>query len=70
MKESHHMTEAYDHLVGNEYKTKDFSRLEKSYVRNQPNNLGDAHIDEHKLSSRDRVGSNSRIGGIDNDFVG
>ena len=64
------MTEGYDHLVGNEYKTKDFARLDKSYIRNQPNNLGDAHIDEHKLSDRSRVGSNSRIGGIDNDFVG
>ncbi|HWY35550.1 MAG TPA: hypothetical protein VNX68_12965 [Nitrosopumilaceae archaeon] len=46
----HHLTEAYDHMLPPGYKTKDFSRLDKSFMEGRPNHLGDTHIaaDKHK----------------------
>jgi hypothetical protein len=43
-KTEHHITEAYDNMLEEKYKSKDFARLPKSYMTAQPNNLGDEHI--------------------------
>ena len=52
IKERRHLTEAYDHMLPGEYKTKGFSRLSKSGIKAEPNHLGLELIDKY----RSRVG--------------
>ncbi len=47
-KEGHKIIEAYDNMLEEKYKTKDFVRFPKSYMTAQPNNLGDEHIKLHR----------------------
>ncbi len=47
-KEGHSIVEAYDNMLEQKYKTKDFVRFPKSYMTAQPNNLGDEYIKLHR----------------------